>query len=571
MGALALALMIAILPSSLHLPTTGPGSQAEVAPVPGQGKTQANLSQLGLADSGTVGAGGSSALADAASTPPPLAELLAGLAPGGGVAQQAHCVGNPPRQTEDPLSPPCVAFWKGDNGGSTATGVTRNAISVAASYIYVQKSDYTTAVTSTDSPYTRTFKVLLRYFQSRFQTYGRQVQVVSSNQGPLETYQAHHPFAGLEIGQGIDRDWAKLGVENFTSFPSQTAGPTFLPRNTDLSQQAPFSWSALPSDDALVAAASDWVCHSIQGRPATRAVDPKLRLGTRRIAILYGGLNSQTQTQPYADHLNAATRQLCGYAFAQEIYAGNVNGGTTDGSITAAVAKARTDNDTTLFCYPCPNFLPTFQEEADRQGYLPEYLFADGYPNDNSNARNLVQAQWSGAAGITWRWRQPPISQTFWWTAYQQVDPTGTPDRSTGPAIYHYLMQLFSMVQLAGPRLTPAAAEQGMVRWHRPSPDVFSPEASYEPGDHSFIKDWMEEVWDPSGVPPGGAQSDLDLGGNQGGCYRLVDGGARYNLARSHFPDDDRASSSTNLPCQADTTNNTDAGQDEAQMNQGTS
>ena len=39
--------------------------------------------------------------------------------------QVKHCVGPPPlRQIEDPQSPPCIAYWKGDNGGATATGVT---------------------------------------------------------------------------------------------------------------------------------------------------------------------------------------------------------------------------------------------------------------------------------------------------------------------------------------------------------------------------------------------------------------------------------------------------------------
>src|SRR4051794_36874756 len=41
------------------------------------------------------------------------------------------CVGDPPRQIEDPQSPPCVNYWKGDNGGATAYGVTRDEIRIA--------------------------------------------------------------------------------------------------------------------------------------------------------------------------------------------------------------------------------------------------------------------------------------------------------------------------------------------------------------------------------------------------------------------------------------------------------
>src|SRR5688572_2223517 len=33
------------------------------------------------------------------------------------VARARQCVGDPPRQIDDPQSPPCVPYWSGDNGG----------------------------------------------------------------------------------------------------------------------------------------------------------------------------------------------------------------------------------------------------------------------------------------------------------------------------------------------------------------------------------------------------------------------------------------------------------------------
>src|SRR5688500_10245544 len=47
------------------------------------------------------------------------------------VPRVRRCVGNPPRQIEDPQSPPCVPYWAGDNGGATSKGVTRDEIRVA--------------------------------------------------------------------------------------------------------------------------------------------------------------------------------------------------------------------------------------------------------------------------------------------------------------------------------------------------------------------------------------------------------------------------------------------------------
>ncbi len=46
-------------------------------------------------------------------------------------ARVRRCVGDPPRQTEDPQSPPCVNYWQVDNGGAPAKGVTRDEIRVA--------------------------------------------------------------------------------------------------------------------------------------------------------------------------------------------------------------------------------------------------------------------------------------------------------------------------------------------------------------------------------------------------------------------------------------------------------
>src|SRR5438067_1531664 len=116
--ALVLFLALAVLPSALNLPQTNPSTTLEYAPVPAADHNNAppggNLSSLGLASSGTVGIGEGGVAAGA----------------GGGVTgvgknpSAKRCVGKPPRQSEDPLSPPCVAYFQGNNFGSTYQGVT---------------------------------------------------------------------------------------------------------------------------------------------------------------------------------------------------------------------------------------------------------------------------------------------------------------------------------------------------------------------------------------------------------------------------------------------------------------
>src|SRR5437879_5167404 len=122
--AAALVLAVFALPSALNLPQPSPNQTLEYAPVPGtstQANAGGNFAGLGLGSSSSGpgpggGAGGGGLL------PNP-------EAPGAGtVPSQYQCVGSPPHQTEDPLSPPCVAFFNGDNGGATYAGVTRSEI-----------------------------------------------------------------------------------------------------------------------------------------------------------------------------------------------------------------------------------------------------------------------------------------------------------------------------------------------------------------------------------------------------------------------------------------------------------
>src|SRR2546430_4241672 len=111
--ALGIVVFIAlfILPSALNLPQTNPTQTLEYAPVPPNNDknpppANGNLSSLGLAGSSSLQGGpneggtGNGGLAD-----------LPGVGPGGpGKSPRTkRCAGNPPRQSEDPLSPPCAA------------------------------------------------------------------------------------------------------------------------------------------------------------------------------------------------------------------------------------------------------------------------------------------------------------------------------------------------------------------------------------------------------------------------------------------------------------------------------
>lgn len=123
---LVMLLLLAVLPSALNLPQSNPAETLEYAPVPPEDDNRSdpptgNLSSLGLASSAGPGSDATATGFDGLGTP----EGRPVKAP-----STKRCVGEPPRQTEDPMSPPCVAFFRGENGGTTYSGVTAEEVRV---------------------------------------------------------------------------------------------------------------------------------------------------------------------------------------------------------------------------------------------------------------------------------------------------------------------------------------------------------------------------------------------------------------------------------------------------------
>ncbi|HEX9889335.1 MAG TPA: hypothetical protein VGA69_07640, partial [Nitriliruptorales bacterium] len=123
---MATVLAVFVLPSALNVPQSNPTQTLEFAPVPPADDAPpppptGNTASLGLGTSagpqtGRTTDGGPDV------PPPPVPEGE------GATPVTKRCVGDPPRQTEDLMSPPCVAHFGGDNGGATYHGVTGEQI-----------------------------------------------------------------------------------------------------------------------------------------------------------------------------------------------------------------------------------------------------------------------------------------------------------------------------------------------------------------------------------------------------------------------------------------------------------
>lgn len=83
---------------------------------------------------------------------------------------------------------------------------------------------------------------------------------------------------------------------------------------------------------------------------------------------------------------------------------------------------------------------------------------------------------------------------------------------------YNDARQLFTGIQVAGPRLNPKTMDTGfhaIPRRESSSPRV--PACFYNPGDYTCVKDAMAQQWDPAGTGASGT-----------GCWRPARSGTRF-------------------------------------------
>jgi HAAS domain-containing protein len=228
-------------------------------------------------------------------------------------ARVRRCIGNPPRQTEDPQSPPCVNFWQGDNGGATTKGVTRDEIRVAAN------------VNGGFGGFGH-LQGLASYFNSRYEFYGRKIRLVdfevvqpdatTQRVAAQKAAQELDVFAVLDNSRTYNnlswdpyrRELARLGV--MSVFGRELAGTT-----TDLLDQlSPFAWDYYVPPDLENQNLTEYACKALVGRPAKWA-GPELQLRER----LCGGFLHLSKVRGTGHHsASAGARKMrCIFASGQ--------------------------------------------------------------------------------------------------------------------------------------------------------------------------------------------------------------------------------------------------------------
>ena len=549
-AALLMLGLLAVLPSALNLPQSNPSQTLEYAPVPPEDEDQidppsGNFSSLGLGSGKGLGN-------NAAGDPGGQPDQPGGDAGGRSVKLPGtkRCVGNPPRQTEDPSSPPCVASFTGDNGGATYQGVSRDEVRV----ILYREGGFTrpTSRGSESSPSAggcfdlgkpaaenedvevRVHRALQRYFNERYQTYGRFVRFITCFSKYPQTAESRRaeaaqqlrdwkPFAFVNMANlGFRTSYSEVmvrrGTVGFSSFPFQPA--EFFQRS------APLLWSYLPSLESYAQIYSSYICEKVVPHPVSFSGNATDQGTPRKFGLLRTDNTGHQDLQAFASLVKQQVEK-CGGQFVAEatypfVYSSVVVSGDRPNYAQENMARFR-DSGVTTVIWP-GGWEADHSKAAAQLGYRPEWVLAG---DDQIEGYDMGQFQepsaWQHAWVVSHITREGEFDENLCYAAIREAD-SDFPREDAAYAcplgkLYESLRQLFVGIQVAGPRLNPASVDKG---YHAiPAVRSNDPRVAacfFEPGDYTCVKDASVSWWDPASRSRNGRQ----------GCWRMPEDGRRY-------------------------------------------
>ncbi|MFN2465075.1 MAG: hypothetical protein ABR598_02280 [Candidatus Dormibacteria bacterium] len=576
-----LLLAVVLLPSALNLPQANPTETAEYAPIPPQDK---NAPPPNGGSLGSLGLGSSNSLAADAAPPPSTGADTSGGAEAGvgvnggevsGVPSQYRCVGRPPRQTEDPFSPPCVAQFTGDNFGNTYQGVTKDQVRVL---FYIEGNGcYQRVVEETvprpnakyydlehpvgqDHPEDQAenaFLTVLRgyqkYFNEHYQTYKRYVHFYvyygRAGTGPngcptsterqadaADNFNTIHPFAvqNVSTANAVAYQNAMNGY-GVLDFSSTSKGSSIGRPAATFAAHPGLTWSFAPTIEHQAELVSSYICKKMTAPNSvvTYAKSPENQPATnlkgkqRKWGLLYTSDPLYPELRYYKDQL-VADASKCGIdlstyqrTFPLATYDLDEKRTTIDYAVKNMNYFQSNGVTTLLWAGGTEDF---DSRAAASLHYYPEWLLAgdrriDGSTMatsaDPSEAANFVTV--SNATLVHAR------ANEECYRAYSEASPSAAPgDNESFLAceLYPDLREMFVGIQVAGPRLSPANVDKGYHAIpHVISTDPTVPTCFYDPGDYTCVKDGVAEHFDVTGV---------DENATAGGCYRMMENGKRY-------------------------------------------
>ena len=437
------------------------------------------------------------------------------------------------------FAPPCVPVFTGANGGTTSGGVTGTAINVV--YYQMQPGGLTSAVSGAagnNAQSLATARAYVAMFNQIFEMYGRHVNLIPfTASGPdadpvvahadaVTVAQQLHAFASISgpaETSAYEEELARLHVLCIACGDSSLYG--------EIQRNAPYQWANLPTANTSLNETVDYIVAKLNGKDAVWAGDPTLHTQKRKFIIV-----SET-SEPPAPGFAQLTAEL-----TKKLTVGHVRmSSTPDLTYTlnlttlptqaATLAEKLKSSGATSVVFAGDPIMPIYLTKACATiGYSPEWIITGIVLTDTTTlARYYSQPEWAHAFGVSSLAVPVPIATAgadrlyHWW-----YGAGATPASLAAPAIVPPIQQLFTGIQLAGPRLTPDTFATGLFRAPPTGGGPTSPLQAYgyqgaaplpsysSPADYTFL--WYDAA----------AKGPDEEGTNGTGLMRYVDGGARY-------------------------------------------
>ena len=428
----------------------------------------------------------------------------------------------------------CFARFAGDNGGATATGITRDTIRVVA--YETNDAGLTNLINTRASSLSPTAGIdaqrgFAEILGAYYETYGRRVEVVPFKAtGPsadglaavadAETIARElSPFlviGGPLLTNAFAERLASLKVMCWNCAPGQS--------NAWFVRQAPYVWDLQKNPEQNGLMVNEYIGKRLMGKPAIYAGDPALQTKQRVFGSLHITLGKDSEE--IGDALRADQAR---YGFEYAVDAAFDDIGSV-GKVGRDLITRLKDGGVTTIVYTGDPLSPgTFTKIATEQNYFPEWVITGTALTDTAVLpRTYDQRQWAHAFGVAnlfarpasgrstpvdmWRWffgNDPPIpgaALSLSWAPYQVLflglqfmGPNATPE--------HFRDALFLAPALEGNATTGQFSFGSRGFWPQP--------------DYTGIDDQAEVWWDATAV---GVD---ELGTSGTGMWRWMKGGAR--------------------------------------------
>ena len=463
-------------------------------------------------------------------------------------------------QFASPYAPPCIGAFKGNNGGATSNGVTASTITL------VQREYPSTANTQQVAAQAKmngaalpevtnqVQQVFLNYFNKVFELYGRHVvlQKITGagdatnealGQGQAQACAdadtiANQQHAFGEVGFTFNDTFVSGGSGPFSQCAAQQKlvefnGNAYFNEGT-FQQQNPYVWNVAMDCNRIANQNAEAFDKLLIGKPAIYAGDPTLRTKLRRFGTYLPNL------APYID-CNGSTTS----GFAQVLsrryhvplstynstFRYDLDISTFAQSAQQAILQFKSAGVTTVVLACDPFSAMDLTKAAAAQNYHPEWLLnGAGLTDLDQSAQSYDQSEVTGhlfglsqlSASVNTTGPNSVAGKL-----YQKL--TGHPIPPGTDGNYGQLIEVFDLLQAAGPDLTPANLARGTHalpvmgasayeygRW-----DFRSSPSGSATGDHTAVSDARFVYWDGTKTSP--------LNGNQG-TYIEVYNGKRFTL-----------------------------------------